>query len=189
VNRPVSTVTFALVLVLIALVSSSPASAEERRTVGAYDITLGWEKTPVYPDEANAIIVRVFTSDGRPVDGLGDTVMLRVGIPQQVTETIPLTQQPGQPGVYRVDLLLPRAAPYGFNLLGEVHGQRIDEKYLSGRDGLDKVIVKGRVYPKGALWVVAFTFGSYLVGLGVFGVRALLRWRRRHSAALSVAGG
>lgn len=187
-NRPVSAVMFGLALALIALVSS-PAFAEERRTVGAYDITISWEKTPVYPDEPNAIIVRVLTADGTPVDGLGDTLMLRVGIPQQVTETIPLTQQAGQVGVYRVDLLLPRAAPYAFNLRGTVRDQVIDEKYLSGRDGLDKVIVRGRVYPKGSGWVVAFTFGAYLVGLGVFGVRALLRWRRRHRAVLSGARG
>jgi hypothetical protein len=121
--------------------------------------------------------------------GLEDTLAFHIGIPNQVSETLPVAVQPNQPGVYRVELLLPRSAPYAMELLGNVRGQQVQERFASGQDGLEQVVAHGRVYPKGAGFVVLFTFGFYLVGLAVLLVRAEMRRRRRHRRQAAGAGG
>ncbi len=170
-----------LLLAVAALARVSPAGAQPVRTVGPYTVTVWFASTPVYPEEGNALFVQVTRGDGAPVLGLEQTLRLRVGLPNQATETMPLSPQRDRPGVYRVDLLLPRAAPYSMTLLGRIEDTPVNELFVTGRD-LDKVIVRDPQYPKGSAYVVAFTFGLYLVGLAYLTARGALHWRRRRSA-------
>lgn len=178
-------VRLALMLALLvtgtALARVSPAGAQPVRTVGPYTVAVWFASTPVYPEEGNALFIQVTHADGTPVAGLEQTLRLRVGLPNQATETMPLSPERDRPGVYRVDLLLPRAAPYSMTLLGRIEDTPVNELFVTGRD-LDKVIVRERQYPKGSGYVVAFTFGLYLVGLAFLIARGALHWHRRRSA-------
>lgn len=180
---------FALRLTLVIAMTSAgltflrTAHADEVRYAGDYLLTVSFEKSPVVASEANGLSVRVQTATGGPVSNLDAKLAVQIGIPNQVTETLPLTAKPDQPGVYRVDLLLPRATTYKMNVVGTVNGQKIDEKLFSGQGGLERVISAGRVYPRGSNWAVVVTFGAYLVGLAVFGIIWLKRRARRTSPA------
>ncbi len=167
------------ILVLALALPAGVVRAEASREVAGHRLTLWFETTPVYPEERNAMFVRVQTAEGAPVEGLADgNLRLRIGIPNQVTETLAMEALPGQPGVYRVDILLPRAAPYTMQVLARIGGAAIDETFITGRE-LDKVIVRDRQYPRGAEWAVIITFGGYLVGLAFLLIRSAIKRRRR----------
>ena len=172
-----------LLAVLVGLVLVSPAAADVERQVGGYHLTAGFARTPVYAVEGNQFVVRVRDAAGQPVTGLEQSLRVRVSIPNQVTETWQMQTRPNAPGDYYIDIALPRAAPYTFNLLGTIGGQTVDEKFLTELDGLDKVITRGRQYPRGSWVVVLVTFGGYLVGLVVIiAVSARRRARNRQTA-------
>jgi hypothetical protein len=174
----------ALVAVL-AVILVGTAAAEETRSVGGYQVTVGFAHTPVYPQEANPVIIRIATTSGEPVTGVEKSLRLRVGVPNQVTETWNLDPVPGQPGAYRVILALPRAGTFFLDLFGDIQGQPVQEHFVTGQNGLEKVIAHGRSYPRGAWLVVLVTFGGYLVFLAGYYGRLLLRLRRaRHPASL-----
>src|SRR5581483_2613963 len=154
------------------------AAAEETRTVAGYQVTVGFGRTPVYPQEANPFVIHVTTPAGEPVLGLEKSLRLRVGVPNQVTETWNLDPVAGQPGAYQVVLALPRAGTFFMDLIGEIEGQRVQEHFITGQNGLEKVIAQGRSYPRGAGYVVLITFGSYLVFLAWYYGRLLLRMLR-----------
>lgn len=170
-----------LALLVLFLATAAPAAADDERTAGAYRITAGFERSPVYPQESNALVIRVATATGEPVEGLERTLRLRVGVPNQVTETWNLQPVAGQPGVYKVRLALPRAGDYFMDLFGTVADQPVYERFLTGRNGLEKVIAPPRQYPRGSWLVVLITLGGYLLGLAYLGglwVRRRLRTRR-----------
>lgn len=173
-----------LALSLVALLVVTPASADDARVVGAYRITASFERTPVYPLEANALLVRVVSESGAPVAGVDSSLRLRIGVPNQVTETWELTSVPGQPGVYKVLLTLPRAGSYNITLFGNLNGQQVSERFVTGQNGLDKVIAPPRSYPRGSGIVVLVTLVGYLVGVAYLTARAALgRYRRAHRPA------
>jgi hypothetical protein len=159
------------------------AAADDERTVGAYRVTASFASTPVYPLESNGLLIRVTSLAGEPVVGLERSLRLRIGVPNQVTETWNLDPVAGQPGVYKVQLALPRAGTYFMDLFGTIEGQTVNERFVTGAQGLDKVITRGRVYPKGAGIVVLITLGGYLAGLAWLLGRAALQRRRAHRPA------
>lgn len=172
-----------LLAVLVAIAAALPvlhASADDQRVSGPYTITATFESTPVYEERLNALIIHV-TRDGQPVSGLETTLRLRVGEPNQATETMDLAPVAGQPGVYRVPLMFPRASHFFMDLFGTTDGQQITEQFLTGQNGLAAVVDQPDAYPRGADWIVAITFGFYLVGLAWLTGRAALAWLRRRS--------
>lgn len=173
-------------LVALVLLASpaAPAAADDARAVGAYRITAAFERSPVYPDENNALILHVTTVAGEPVAGLERTLRLRIGVPNQVTETWQLQPAAGRPGVYAVRLTLPRAGDYFMDLFGTVGDQAVNERFLTGQNGLEKVIAAPRQYPRGSWLVVLVTLAGYLLGLAYLGGRWLWgrMWARRRPA-------
>jgi hypothetical protein len=105
-----------------------------------------------------------------------------------VTETWELTPVQGQPGAYQVILALPRAGTFFMDLIGTLDGQGVNERFITGERGLDKVIAHGRTYPRGAGIVVLLTFGGYLAGLAWLVGRAALRNRRAHRTRVASSG-
>jgi hypothetical protein len=172
-----------LFAVLFAVLLAGPAAAEETRTLAGHQVTVGFGRVPVYPGEANPFIIRVATAAGEPVMGLERALRLRVGVPNQVTETWNLEPVAGQPGAYQVVLALPRAGSYFMDLFGDIQGQAVQERFITGQNGLEKVVTHGRQYPRGAAWVIVVTFGSYLVFLVWYYGRILLRLLRAHQHA------
>jgi hypothetical protein len=170
-------VAMAAVVLMFAL-AAVPAAAADTRVVGAYQIAAAFAHTPVYPQEANPLVIRVATLAGEPVGGLEHTLRLRVGVPNQVTETWGLVPLHDQPGAYQVILSLPRAGTYFMDLFGTIDGQAVNERFITGQQGLDKVIAHGPSFPRGAGIVLLITFGGYLVGLAWLVGRAALRRQR-----------
>ena len=175
-------------LVVIAPRSARPAAAEVTRTVGPYRFTLGFATTPVYAEEPNAILIHAATADGAPVTGLDEVLLLNIGVQHQATESLALTPEPGQPGHYKVNIILRRAGIYTLVLFGTLDGQPIAERFVTEQDGLDKIITRGRQYPRGSAVVVVLTLGVYLVGLAYLVARGALRWRRETVARRSTGG-
>lgn len=109
--RSLAPIAFAIVAALF--LGPTPAAAEDQRTVGSYVVVASFASTPVYPQEANAFVVRIRSvATGEPVTGLERSRRVRVGVPNQVTETWNLEPVPGEPGAYRVTLGLPRAGTF-----------------------------------------------------------------------------
>jgi hypothetical protein len=176
-----------VLVVLAAVGGAAPAAADDSRIVGdGYRITAAWATTPVYPEELNALVIRVTDPQGQPVTGLEHTLRLRIGVPNQVTETWGLTPDPAAPGVYRVALSLPKAAVYVMDLQGTVHGTAVRERFVSGENGLEPVIAHPRQYPRGSWIVVLVTVGFYLVGLAYLCGRGAWAWLQRRRARAAV---
>ena len=172
--------------VLLSLVlGAAPVAADDTRTVGRYRITASYASTPVYGKEPNGLMRRVVSESGEPVTGLESALRLRISVPNQVSETWELTAVAGEPGLYRVDLLLPRAGTFTMDLFGTLDGQQVFERFITGENGLEKVITRGRQYPRGSWVAVLITFGIYPIGLAFIFGRRLVKWRqaRRQRAA------
>lgn len=164
----------------IGVLQGSAASADEQRQIGGYQVVAAFQHTPVYPGEMNGLVLTIATPAGQPAVGLDQSLRMRVGVPHQVTETWQLTADPARPGVYTVGLLLPRAGTYFLDLIGTIDGQSVSERFVTGQNGLDKVITHGRQYPNGSWIVIVVTFGGYLVGLAILLSRAGLARHRAH---------
>lgn len=163
----------ALAVVLLALTRVAPTAADDQRAVGRYRITAGFERSPVYPQESNALVIHVTDATGAPVEGLEQTLRLRIGVPNQVTETWNLQPAAGRAGVYLVRLALPRAGDYFMDLFGVIGDQPVNERFITDRNGLEKVIAPPRQYPYGSWIVIVIVLGGYLLGLAWFGIRWL----------------
>lgn len=169
-----------LVLGAVLGVPAVAGATEDARVVGRYRVAVAFARTPVYAGEANPFLIRVTTLAGEPVNGVERTLRLRIGVPNQVTETWAVQPVAGQPGVYQVILALPRAGTFFIDLIGAIEEQPVHERFITGQQGLQKVIAHGRSYPRGAEYVVILTFGGYLTGLAWFIGRAIVRYHRAH---------
>ena len=167
------------------MLGAAPVAADDTRTVGRYRITASYATTPVYGKEPNALLIRVVSERGEPVIGLESALRLRISVPNQVSETWELTPVAGEPGLYKVDVLLPRAGTFTMDLFGTLDGQQVFERFITGQNGLDKVITRGHRYPRGSWLAVLITFSIYPIGLAVIFGRRLWKWRqaRRQRAA------
>ncbi len=88
------------------LALSAPAFAHEERTVGAYQIVVGWGDEPAYAGQKNSVQLILATKAGKPVLNLGDSLKVEVVFGEQQME---LSFEPafdveegfGTPGDYR----------------------------------------------------------------------------------------
>ncbi|CAN5210643.1 hypothetical protein BH18CHL2_BH18CHL2_08980 [soil metagenome] len=122
--------------------SSQPAAAHERRTVGPYQLVVGWLSEPALAGIQNAVDVRVTDtrSNGSPVEGLERT--LAVDITQggrSAALALPLRTRFGMPGAYAADLVPTREGDYTFRLKGKIESTDVDERFESGPGRFDEV--------------------------------------------------
>lgn len=114
------------VSVALLLAGVMPASAHERKTSGAYTLTIGWGDEPAFIGFRNAVELDVVETVGAAVPDLADaamTVDVTFG-DQQVT--LPMRPVFRQPGKLRAFLLPTRAGTYSFHFKGTIKGQTID---------------------------------------------------------------
>ncbi len=169
-------------LAVLASVFAAPrAHADDERISGPYRISASFVEKPLYALERNTLLVRVSAADtGAPVAGLESVLRVRVSVPHQASETLAILPVEGQPGDYRAELMFPRAGTFTIDLFGSIEGRSLSERFVTGDNGLDKVISRGRQYPHGSGYVVLFTFGLYVVGVLYLLIRAGLKRRRAH---------
>ena len=124
------------ILLLFAGISFSVnAQPYESRTVGDYDITIGWRVEPAYVGIFNGPEFWVKKhADGSPVTGAESMLhmLVHLGDQQKVVQFAPVENDPGH---YSADLIPTRPGDYTFHLFGTINGQDVDEQFTSA-DGL-----------------------------------------------------
>ncbi|HVU12426.1 MAG TPA: hypothetical protein VHD90_14175 [Phototrophicaceae bacterium] len=118
-----------IALCMLAVLPASAQKADETRTVGAYDITIGWRVEPAYVGVFNGPEFWIKThADGKPVTGAEQTLHLLVhfGDQAKLVQFYPLDD-----GHYTADLIPTRPGDYTFHLFGTINNQSVDEQFTS----------------------------------------------------------
>lgn len=132
---------FATVLVVA---TAAPASAHERRTVGAYQLVVGWGDEPAYSTFKNSVQLTLSEANGGPpVTDLGDSLKVEL-IKGSEKMTVPLEANFrvgafGTPGDYRAWVTPTRPGQYTFHFTGSIRGQPVDESFTSSRTTFNDV--------------------------------------------------
>jgi hypothetical protein len=126
-----STVFVALFLLAI---SPGVALAHERRTVGNYQLVVGFNTEPALQGEPNGVQLTVTApnDNNRAVDGLADTLKVAVAYGGGAPRDFKLRSVFGTPGRYIADLIPTRAGTYIFTFTGTIEGTRVNERFESG---------------------------------------------------------
>jgi hypothetical protein len=107
------------------LVLSAAIHAQDKQTVGAMQITLGWGDEPAFAGSRNSIDVGVSDGSGAPV--VDQTAMLSVDLSfGERRLRLPLLPVERQPGLYRAWIVPSRAGSYAFHVTGRLKGEAID---------------------------------------------------------------
>lgn len=124
---------FSLILaVSLMLLFVTDASAHERRTVGKYQLVVGFVNEPAYVYQINAIDFRVTnTETNKPVEGLEKSVKSEVIVGGK-TLPVTLAARFGQPGSYAGYFLPTKTGTYIFHFTGDIEGTKLDERFESG---------------------------------------------------------
>jgi len=128
-------------------VSAGPASAHEERTVGAYQITIGWQHEPTYTGVENAVQIFLKDAKGNPIDDLGDPPSLKVQAINGSQTSDPLDLKAsfdpdsgeGTHGEFDASIIPTVPGDYTFHVTGAINGQNIDEKFTSSDKTFDPV--------------------------------------------------
>lgn len=108
-----------------------PASAHERRNVGAYQFVVGWKVEPAFSDVSNAVQIFVRDGSGQPVTLGADDLKVEVLQGGQRSDTLPLKSVFNSPGEYNAPMLPTRPGTYTFHFTGTIGGQKVDESFTS----------------------------------------------------------
>jgi hypothetical protein len=123
----------------LTLLATQLAFAHERRTVGKYDLVVGWLNEPAYANQPNAISLTVTNTDTKkPVEGLDQTLKAEVIVGAK-SMPVDLTASDETPGLYIGNLIPTRVGGYIFHFTGKIENQTIDEQFESGPNTFDDV--------------------------------------------------
>lgn len=126
------------------LVDASPASAHERRAVGAFQLVVGWGDEPSYTGFKNSVQVTITeAATGAPVTDISDSLAVEVIKGADKTK-LPLEANFrvgafGTPGDYRAWLTPTRPGTYTFHFTGTIRGQAVDASFTSSNTTFDDV--------------------------------------------------
>lgn len=123
---------------------SAPAFAHEERTVGAYQMVVGWGEEPAYAGQKNSVQLILGTKAGKPVTDLGDSLKVEVIFGEQQMElpfepAFDVEEGFGTPGDYRASIIPTAPGMYTFHLFGAIGKQKVDERFTSGPTTFDDV--------------------------------------------------
>ncbi len=128
-------------LALMALAGA--ALAHEPRTIGPYDVEVGWQNEPPYTWQLNAVELYV-EKDKEPVEDVDKTLTLEV-IYGNSKAGFPLEPVEGDPGHYVAVILPTRPGDYTFHFTGKIGGTAIDEKFTSADGKFESVTPSGDI--------------------------------------------
>ena len=122
-----------VVVVASLLLFSGHAYAHERRTVGPYQVLVGWLNEPAYVGQLNGLDLRVTdTRTTQPVIGLEKTLTADVAAGGLAPFVLIVTARFGTPGAYNGSVMPTATGSYTFRLKGKIETQDVDEKFTSG---------------------------------------------------------
>jgi hypothetical protein len=122
---------------VLAISITVPVLAHEERTVGGYDLEVGFIAEPVYVGERSGLEIHV-TKDGTPVEGLETTLKAQVGF-GSAQRDLTLAAREDAPGWYESIFIPTAAGRYTFHLTGTIEGQAIDQSFTSSPTGFNEV--------------------------------------------------
>ena len=129
----------AFVVVVVGLAASGVALAHEERTIGEYDVEVGFFEEPAVVNQLNGVFLEV-SREGEPVEGLDETlkVELIVGGGAE-TKELAFEAIEGEPGSYVAKFLPTLAGDYTFRIFGNIEALQVDESFESGPGRFDSV--------------------------------------------------
>ncbi len=136
---------FSFLLAVVAVLSlfASAAYAHERRTVGRYQLVVGFMAEPALEGVKNGVDLRVTNAETtQPVEGLQDTLQVEVTyVPTGASKVMRLRAIFGEPGRYTADLIPTAPGHYRFRFFGNIEGVQVNETFdsRSGGGGFDDV--------------------------------------------------
>ena len=131
--RVLNGVTSLVVVIASLLIFSGHAYAHERRTIGPYEVEVGWLKEPAYLGQLNSIDLQVTdTRTSQPVLGLEKTLTADVAAGGVSPIALKLSAQFGTAGAYEGWIMPTVAGAYTFHVKGKIDTLNVDEKFTSG---------------------------------------------------------
>lgn len=122
------------------IVAASPASAHTTRTVGPYELKIGWVSEPAYAGLLNAVELGVTdTRTKEPVTGLEKTLAVEIAAGGLAPVRLPLEPAEDEPGAYRAPVIPTATGAYTIHITGRIDTQSVDEKVESGPNTFDDV--------------------------------------------------
>lgn len=132
-SRVLSGAAAMLVVVASLLLTSGTASAHERRTVGPYQLVVGWLNEPAYVGQLNSLDLRVTdTRTNQPVTGLDKTITADVAAGGLAPFPLAVSARFGAAGAYNGWVMPTVTGTYIFHIKGKIESQDLDEKFTSG---------------------------------------------------------
>ena len=133
-----SSAAMALSLVLFSFVAlPGRALAHETRSVGKYQLVVGFFVEPAFEGQKNGLDLRVRVpgTPVTPVTGLEKTLQVEisfVGVDKSVTKPVRAVSAANEPGRYTADVLPTQSGQYRFRIFGEIEGVKVNETFTSG---------------------------------------------------------
>ncbi len=137
-----------LAMLLATLWPASTALAHERRMVGKYQFIVGFLNEPAVQGMLNGVSLAVSVPDeqARPVEGLANTLKVRVAWGGREPRELALRARFGVPGAYNAELIPTRAGVYIFTFVGSIEGLAVNERFESGPGRFNDVEDVGALY-------------------------------------------
>lgn len=135
VIRLVSLLSATFVVASSLIVFAGTAAAHERRTVGPYQLVVGWLDEPAYVGFMNSLDLRVTdtrVTPARAVEGLEKTLTVDVQAGGLAPFPLTVTTRFGTPGAYNGHVLPTATGTYIFTIKGKIESLDINEKFESG---------------------------------------------------------
>ena len=135
-TRLISFVAAALVVVTSFIAYAGTAAAHERRTVGPYQLVVGWLNEPAYVGLMNSLDLRVTDTRVTPakaVEGLEKTLTVDLRTGGLAPLPLTVTARFGAPGAYNGYVMPTATGTYIFTIKGKIESLDVNEKFESGR--------------------------------------------------------
>lgn len=123
------------------------ASAHAERSVGPFDLEIGFRDEPAYIGVPNAVFLEL-SRGGEPVSDVGDALSVTLGFGDQTSD--PLVFDPlEESGQYQAPFVPSQAGAYTFTLSGTLDGVKFDLSLRSGPKTFDEVQdISGATFPQ-----------------------------------------
>lgn len=132
-GRLVTGVAAILIVVGTLAIFSGRAAAHERRTVGPYQLVVGWLDEPALVGQLNSLDLRVTdTRTDQPVTGLEKTVTADVAAGGLAPFALTVSARFGTAGAYNGWVMPTTTGTYTFHIKGRIDTLDVDEKFESG---------------------------------------------------------
>jgi hypothetical protein len=139
-TRLISFVAATLVVVTSFIAFAGTAAAHERRTIGPYEVEVGWLSEPAFAGLMNGLDLNVTdTRSNKAVEGLEQTLTVDLQTGGLAPLPLTLTARFGTPGAYDGSFMPTMAGTYTFHVKGKINTLDVDEKFESGPGRFDDV--------------------------------------------------